>query len=111
MGTHDSWPEVRRIFQEASDRDGADRDAFLATVPDGPVLDEVRSLLAWHATDTDFLDTPAIAPFATAPRPLPSRWSAPPSAPGASSSGLVPAAWAWSIAPCGPTPPSNARSP
>ncbi len=64
MGTHDSWPEVRRIFQEASDRDGADRDAFLATVPDGPVLDEVRSLLAWHTPDTGFLETPAAAPFA-----------------------------------------------
>jgi hypothetical protein len=46
MGTHESWSEVRRIFQESSDRHGADREAFLATVPDGPVLDEVRSLLA-----------------------------------------------------------------
>jgi hypothetical protein len=105
MGTHDSWPEVRRIFQEASDRDGADRDAFLATVPDGPVLDEVRSLLAWHSTDIDFLETPAVAPFATAAA------SSPESAPGASSSALVPGAWAWSIAPSGPTRPSNARSP
>jgi non-specific serine/threonine protein kinase/serine/threonine-protein kinase len=61
MGTHDSWTEVRRVFQEASDREGADRDAFLATVPDGPVLDEVRSLLAWHTPDTGFLDTPASA--------------------------------------------------
>jgi non-specific serine/threonine protein kinase/serine/threonine-protein kinase len=59
MGLHERWPEVRRLFQEASDRDGADREAFLASVPEGPVLDEVRSLLDWHAPETGFLETPA----------------------------------------------------
>ncbi len=63
MGTHESWSEVRRVFQEASDRAGADRDAFLASVPAGPVLDEVRSLLDWHEPAIGFLETPAAPPF------------------------------------------------
>ena len=63
MGTHESWSEVRRVFQEAVDRAGADRDAFLASVPAGPVLDEVRSLLDWHEPAIDFLESPAAPPF------------------------------------------------
>lgn len=71
MGMDDRWPEVRRLFQEASEREGAQRDAFLSTVPDGPVLHEVRSLLAWHAPDTGFLETPAITSWPSAQAPAP----------------------------------------
>ena len=70
MSTSDTWSEVRRVFQEASERHGADRDAWLARVPPGPVLDEVRSLLEWHVPDTDFLETSAAAPFTAAAPPV-----------------------------------------
>ena len=61
MTLPEHWADVRRLFDEAVDRDAAERDALLQTVTDPAVREEVRSLLAHHAPETDFLERPAVA--------------------------------------------------
>ena len=64
MTPHDRWAEVRRLFDEASGRDAAERDALLeAATDDEAVRAEVRSLLEWDASGTGFLNTPAALLF------------------------------------------------
>ena len=63
----DYWPEVRRLLKEACDYEGSDREAFLAAIPDGPVLDEVRALLAGREFDGTVPDTQAAAFLAVLP--------------------------------------------
>jgi serine/threonine protein kinase/tetratricopeptide (TPR) repeat protein len=64
MTLHDRWAEVRRLFDEASGRDATERDAFLETATDDEtVRAEVRSLLQWDASGTEFLNTPAALLF------------------------------------------------
>jgi hypothetical protein len=44
----DPWDRIGKLFEEASQLHGADRDAFLATLTEDSVAAEVRSLLAAH---------------------------------------------------------------
>jgi non-specific serine/threonine protein kinase/serine/threonine-protein kinase len=69
MALRERWAEVRRLFDEALDRDPAGQDALLATVADEDVREEVRSLLAHHATASDFLERPAAAAWEAPARP------------------------------------------
>jgi eukaryotic-like serine/threonine-protein kinase len=61
MADSSSWADAKRIFSQALDVPLAQRDAFLASACRGGngLLDEVRSLLAWHDQSTGFLEQPA----------------------------------------------------
>ena len=56
------WNQVDKLLESALERDAAERDAFLrhACVGDGPLEQEVRSLLAAHDRAGSFLGAPAI---------------------------------------------------
>jgi non-specific serine/threonine protein kinase/serine/threonine-protein kinase len=56
-----SWADAKRVFEAALDLPVADRAAFIdhACGGNAALLEEVRSLLAWHKGSTGFLETPA----------------------------------------------------
>jgi serine/threonine protein kinase len=56
-----SWADAKRVFEAALDRPEAERAAFVDQACGGntALLEEVRSLLAWHKGSTGFLETPA----------------------------------------------------
>ena len=64
------WNQVDKLLESALERDAAERDAFLrhACVGDGPLEQEVRSLLA-HTTAPAASSVPRrlIGPHATSP--------------------------------------------
>jgi non-specific serine/threonine protein kinase/serine/threonine-protein kinase len=56
-----SWADAKRVFEAALDLPAADRAAYIdhACGGNAALLEEVRSLLAWHKGSTGFLETPA----------------------------------------------------
>jgi len=58
-----SWADAKRVFEAALDMPESERIAFVDAACGGNValLEEVRSLLAWHKGSTGFLETPASA--------------------------------------------------
>jgi non-specific serine/threonine protein kinase/serine/threonine-protein kinase len=56
-----SWADAKRVFEAALDRPEGERGAFVdkACGSNAALLEEVRSLLAWHKGSTGFLETPA----------------------------------------------------
>jgi eukaryotic-like serine/threonine-protein kinase len=56
-----SWADAKRVFEAALDRPEVERAAFVEQACGGntALLEEVRSLLAWHKGSTGFLETPA----------------------------------------------------
>jgi eukaryotic-like serine/threonine-protein kinase len=56
-----SWADAKRVFEAALDRPEGERAAFVDKACGGnaALLEEVRSLLAWHKGSTGFLETPA----------------------------------------------------
>ena len=56
-----SWADAKRVFEAALDRPEGERAAFVEKACGGnaALLEEVRSLLAWHRGSTGFLETPA----------------------------------------------------
>jgi eukaryotic-like serine/threonine-protein kinase len=56
-----SWADAKRVFEAALDRPEGERAAFVDQACGGnrALLEEVRSLLAWHKGSTGFLETPA----------------------------------------------------
>src|SRR5688572_18120775 len=56
-----SWADAKRVFEAALDRPEGERAAFVEKACGGnaALLQEVRSLLAWHKGSTGFLETPA----------------------------------------------------
>jgi serine/threonine-protein kinase len=65
------WRTIERLYHEASQRDPADRDAFLveASGHDVEVLDEVRSLLEFDTAADAFLTRPALERVLQVPTP------------------------------------------
>ena len=61
--TPDRWQQLERIFSEALEREGVERDLFLKAACEGdPELYlEARRLLAGHERAAGFLSDPAIA--------------------------------------------------
>jgi eukaryotic-like serine/threonine-protein kinase len=56
-----SWADAKRVFEAALDRPESERTTFVEKACGGnaALLQEVRSLLAWHKGSTGFLETPA----------------------------------------------------
>src|SRR5918993_4431862 len=61
MSTQNYWPGVRRLLKEACEYQGADREAFLAAIPEGPVLGGVRAGLACRVFDGTVPETQVAA--------------------------------------------------
>jgi tetratricopeptide (TPR) repeat protein len=62
MLKHADWEEAKRILAAALDLDPAARNAYIRGATTGaPALrDEVQSLLQWHESTGEFLETPAV---------------------------------------------------
>ena len=61
MSNAASWGDAKRVFEAALERPEGERAAFVDKACGGnaALLEEVRSLLAWHKGSTGFLETPA----------------------------------------------------
>ena len=61
MSNPASWADAKRVFEAALDLPEGDRASFVDQACSGnpALLEEVRSLLAWHKGSTGFLETPA----------------------------------------------------
>ena len=62
MLKHADWEEAKRIFAAALDLGPSNREAYILEATRGApeLLNEVRSLLAWHEDSGDFLETPVV---------------------------------------------------
>ena len=61
--SQDRWQRIERLYNDALDRDTADREAFLAQAcgDDESLRQEVRSLLGYERAAEQFLERPALA--------------------------------------------------
>ena len=59
--THERWEQIKGLFHAALEHEPARRPAFLAQAcaDDGPLHQEVESLLASHEQAESFIETPA----------------------------------------------------